>query len=98
MWTEGGKILHQHYSKPMSSKSVIMARSAFTDREKRNILLEEGYRRLRNCHPDLPWARKAVFLTDLNLAMRAAGHTQSFRDLVTTRVVARYSTTMKNHR
>ena len=55
IWTTGSKILHQHYTKPMASKSVIMARSAFTDTEKKNILVEEGNRRLRNCHPDLPW-------------------------------------------
>ena len=82
----------------MASRSVIMARSAFTDREKKNILIEEGNRRLRNCHPDLPWPRKAAFLTDMNLAMRQAGHTEKFRAMVTTRVVARYSMAMKNHR
>ena len=98
MWTVGPKLMYQHYSKPMSSKSVIMARSAFTDREKRNILMEEGYRRLRNGHPDLPWVKKAAFLTDLNIAMRVAGHTETFRALVTTRVVARYCTAMRNHR
>ena len=34
MWVNmEGYIIYQHYSKPMSSRSVIMARSAFTDRE-----------------------------------------------------------------
>ena len=94
----GRKIMHQHYSKPVSSKSVIMARSAFTDREKRNILIEEGNRRMRNCHPDLPWKHKAAYLTELNLSMRRAGHTERFRAMVTTRVVARYSTSLRNHR
>ena len=75
MWATGSKILHQLYTKPMASRAVIMARSAFTDREKKNILVEEGNRRLRNCHPDLPWLRKAAFLTDMNLAMRKAVHT-----------------------
>ena len=33
MWMEGNQILFCHYSKPMATKSVIMARSAFTTRE-----------------------------------------------------------------
>ena len=60
--------------------------------------VEEANRRLRNCHPDLPWPKKAAFLTDMNLAMRQAGHTEKFRAMVTTRAVARYSQAMKNHR
>ena len=98
MWTTRNKILHQHYTKPMASKAVIMARSAFTDREKKNMLVEEGNRRLRNCHPDLPWPKKAAFLTDMNLSMKQAGHTEKFRAMVTTRALARYSKAMKNHR
>ena len=34
----------------------------------------------------------------MNLAMRQAGHTEKFRAMVTTRVIARYSQSMKNHR
>ena len=99
MWVvDGKKFMHEHYTKLVSSKSVIMERSAFTNREKRNILMEEGNRRLRNCHPDLPWKQKAVFLTELNLSMMETGHTERFRGLVTTRVVARYRKTLRNHR
>ena len=46
--------MHRHYAKPMSFRDVIMANLGVTDRKKRNNLMQEGYRRLNNCHPDLP--------------------------------------------
>lgn len=48
MWIEGNVILHQHYAKPMACRSVVMAKSVFPSSIKKNILLEEGARRLRN--------------------------------------------------
>jgi hypothetical protein len=54
--------MHQHYAKPMASRAVVMARSAFSTTTKRNILVEEGMRRLRNCSPSLPWEIKKGFL------------------------------------
>ena len=40
MWVNlEGYIVYQHYSKPMSSRSVIMARSAFPTSMKKNILI-----------------------------------------------------------
>ena len=66
MWVNmEGYIIYQHYSKPMSSRSVIMARSAFPTSMKKNILLEEGSRRLRNCSPTLPWTTKVEFMNKL---------------------------------
>ena len=97
MWVEGNQILFCHYSKPMATKSVIMARSAFTTREIKNILLEEGSRRLRNCSPNLPWDTKGDFITALNIQMAEAGHKEEFRDMVTTRVVAKYANSLRNH-
>ena len=40
MWWEGNILLHQHYTKPMASRAVVMARSAFSTSNKRNILVE----------------------------------------------------------
>ena len=42
VWFDGKTIRHNHYSKPMASKTVIMERSAFTTKEKKNILMEEA--------------------------------------------------------
>ena len=41
--------------------------------------------------------KKTTFLTDLNMAMTVASHTKTFGALVITRVVARYSTAIRNH-
>ena len=94
------KISHisfNHYSKPMASKDVIYERSAFTTREKKNILLEEASRRLRNCSPGSTWKSKAVHLTTLNLQMRRCGHKQEFRNMITCRAVAKYQNSLRNH-
>ena len=48
---EISRISFNHHSKPVASKDVIYERSAFTTREKKNILLEDASRRLRNCSP-----------------------------------------------
>ena len=54
-------IYHEHYTKPMSSQAVVMANSAFPPNMKKNIVLEEGSRRLRNCSPSLPWEAKVKY-------------------------------------
>ena len=43
MWWEENTLLHQDFAKPMASRSVVMARSAFSTTTKRNILVEEGF-------------------------------------------------------
>ena len=62
MWMENNTISHQHYAKPMASRAVVMAKSAFPASTKKNILLKEGSRRLRNCSPKLPWEEKVKHL------------------------------------
>ena len=37
MWWEDNLLLHQHYVKPMASRSVVMARSAFSSSTKMNL-------------------------------------------------------------
>ena len=64
---------------------------------KKNILLEEGSRRMRNCHPCLPWDTKVAFLNSLCISMAEAGHSESFRAMVISRVVAKYSKSLENH-
>ena len=63
-----------NFRKPMASRAVVAARSAFTLREQKNILLREGIRMVRNCHPGLSWEEKRKFLSDFNLSMLEAGH------------------------
>ena len=95
MWIEGGLIKHDHYSKPMASKEVILARSLMSNSMKRDILVQEGGRRLRNCSPSLPWDQKARHVTDLMVSMMKAGHRETFRETVVMRILARYDNNVK---
>ena len=97
MWVEDKKILHKHYAKPMASRAVVMAKSAFPAATKKNIMLEEGSRRLRNCSPALPWEKKKQHLDSLCISMKEAGHTEAYRRMIITRIFARYQSSLKNH-
>ena len=49
-----GKLLHQHFVKPMATRIVVEKESAIGEREKRTIHTQEIIRIFRNCHEDLP--------------------------------------------
>ena len=49
-----GKIMNQHYSKPMTAKVGVQIESAISEKDKRTINTQETIRVLRNCHEDLP--------------------------------------------
>ena len=76
----------------MASKKVIMARSAFTTREKLNILVTEGVQRV--CSPSLPWEVKKKCLTRFCHQIRDSGHAQLFRDTVVSKTVASYKNSL----
>merc|ERR1712020_331626 len=43
------------------------------------ILKEKSLRILRNCSPDVPWKRKAEFLSDFSLRMKLSGYPERYR-------------------
>jgi hypothetical protein len=96
MWVEDGQIRFSHYSKPMSSTEVVLARSAMAATMKRNILVQEGTRRLKNCHLSLTWKSKVVHINSLMISMRTAGHSAQFRTVVANRILANYSNIVTN--
>ena len=95
MWVKDGRFYHDHYRKPMASKEVILARSLISNSQKRDILVQEGGRRLRNCSVEALWTSKTPHLNDLMLAMMRAGHNQPFRETVLSRILARYDNNLK---
>ena len=97
VWVEGNTILHQFYKKPVSSKFVVMAQSAFPDNKKRAVLVEEAMRRLRNNSPELPAGWKAKFLTELAMEMQNSGHRESFRAMVLDTAVIKYNKILDKH-
>ena len=49
------KLFHEHYMKDVSSRSLIHAVSAHPEDMKKNILINEVHRILRNCSSELEW-------------------------------------------
>ena len=97
VWMERGIIKHQFYKKPMASRKLVQARSAFSTQQKRSILLAEGMRRLRNCSPELCWKEKVLFLNKFSSDLRYSGHSESFRMTILKRIVGRYRKELSNH-
>jgi hypothetical protein len=96
-WVESDLIYHQFYKKPMASRKVTLARSAFSTAQKRSILVQEGLRRLSNYSPDLPWSLKVQSLNHLSIDMMDCGHSESFRRTIMGRVVGKYMKNLENH-
>ena len=97
VWVENSQVMFTFYQKPMASRALVSPRSSITTRETKNILLEEGSRRLRACSPSLPWATKAAVLTNFSIQMMDSGHKEGFRDMVISRVVAKYLNSLLRH-
>ena len=83
LWTEetdtGSKIMHEFYSKQMSSKTVIHARSAMSWKVKRTVLTQEALRIILNCSRDLQWRIVAKHLSAFTARMQFSGYNQKFR-------------------
>ena len=97
MAVEGNQIVHYHYSKPMSSLEVTMEKSAMSMSAKINILTQEGSRRLRNCSLQIPWDTKVRYLNKLMVQMYWGGYSQNTRELVATRILARFENNLFNY-
>ena len=52
--TEEGKVMHNHYAKPMAYTGVVHPNSGLSSATKRLMIFNEGLRRLKSCHPELP--------------------------------------------
>ena len=86
------RILHEHYMKDVSSRSVTHAKSAMAWSSKRTILAQEGLRILLNCSRDLPWYQKARHLSDLTARMQFSGYEKKFHFKVISSAINAYET------
>ena len=73
------RIVHEHYTKPMSTKAVLDSRSAMAWSTKRTVLTQEALRIMLNCSRELPWERTAAHLTHFSARMQYSGYEHSFR-------------------
>jgi hypothetical protein len=66
----------------MAARLLMLARSAMPSRTKRASLTQEAVRILRNCSQDIPWERRAEFLSDLCLRMKMSGYFERYRQTI----------------
>ena len=76
---ERNQVEYKFYSKPMSSQFVILANSAMPTKIKRNCLVQEAIRRLRNTKRELNWSLKAEILSEFCNKMMISGYSEKFR-------------------
>ena len=72
----------EYYRKPCSTRSLILKRSAMSDRIKRSTLTQEAIQILRNCSMSIPWERKAELLSDFSLRMKISGYSERYRETI----------------
>ena len=89
VWIENGKVLHEYYSKPVSSKAVIDAQSAMPLKDKRTVLTQDLLRVILRCSPELPWDVKKTHIDEYALRMQFSGYNEEFRkDVVRSAITA----------
>ena len=71
--------LFKFFKKSMSSKYVMMQDSAMPMKIKRNALVQEVIRRLRNTSRSLAWSQKSEILSEFSFSMRLSGWSEKFR-------------------
>ena len=83
-------VLHEYYSKEVSSKAVIDARSAVPWKMKRTVLTQEVIRILRNCSRRLPWREVCKHVEGFSVRMQFSGYTETFRAQVVRSALCAY--------
>ena len=74
-----GKIMHQHYTKPMTAKVGVQIESALSDQVKRTINTQDTIRVLRNCHEDLPEEELNQLLSQNMKKLQNSGYPEQYR-------------------
>jgi hypothetical protein len=95
LWIEHGKILYEHYRKPMANPLVMLQCSAMPAKVKRTTLTQEAVRILKNTSRALPWDTAAGHLSDLSARMLASGYDEEFRHQVIKAGVAGFEKMVK---
>ena len=98
MWvTDEGIIMHEFYSKPVTTPYLILNRSAVSNGVKRATLFQEGIRRLRNCSLELEWDQKVKHLNRFSWQMLVSGYHYGMRLNIIKGVLNRYDQMLRDH-
>ena len=84
------RILHSHYMKDVSSRLVMAERSAHGKNTKRNVMINEISRILRNCSVHIPWNEIARKVSYFVRRMEYCGYDRAFRYNVVRVALSRY--------
>ena len=72
-------ITYKFYKKEVSHHLLMLERSALPVKMKRNSLVQEGIRRLRNTKRELDWSVKSEILSEFSFALYMSGYSEKFR-------------------
>ena len=97
-WFYLGQVWYQHYEKPVSTRTVLMAKSGYPMSKKRQILVNECLRRLLHCREELPWSYKTEVLEDYMARLRDSGYSEQFRRGVLKQAIGKYETMLERQR
>ena len=94
----GTRIRHTYFRKPMASEQVTWSRSALSARAKRDILINDLCRRLRNCDRWTDRETKEYIISDYCRSLRMGEHKEEFRELVCMRAMRSNMKSWENDR
>ena len=83
-------MVHEFYSKDISSKAVVHAKSALPWQQKRTVLTKEVLRVILNCSEDVPWETIVKHVEKMVLRLQFSGYTQKFRHEVVNAALKAY--------
>ena len=96
VWVDAnGKVWHEYYCKPVSSKSVIDAQSAMPFKDRRTVLTQDLLRVLLRCSPELPWEEKKKHVEDYVLRMQFSGYEEAVRKEIVRSAINAYENIRK---
>ena len=89
VWVNNQRILHEYFSKTVSSKAVIDAQSAMPMKDKRTILTQDLLRVILRCSPELPWETKRKHIEEYSLRLQFSGYNEKIRkDILRSAIIA----------
>ena len=84
------KVIHEYYSKEVSTKAVINERSSLPLRTKRTILTMEALRIQLRCSPELPKKNVTEHLNEFTRKLQYSGYNQKFRGEIINSALQKY--------
>ena len=92
---DSNRVLHEYYSKPVSSKFVVHNDSAMPLRDKRTVLTQDLLRVILRCSPLLPWSSVVGHIENYMLRMQYSGYKEKVRKDVLKSAITAYENIKK---